>query len=246
MSRNSELLTELENDLSQTGSRHGNGVPRAAAEAVVASTGESGEAGDEEMQQLVRRVFVPMDAASPRSVVLCGIEAQNGSSTICARIARALAANDQGRVCLLDVNLRSPRLSGMFKVAPPSKAAAATTPIVEQCVRIEDNLWLTGLGALAGNRTTLPSAEELRQLLARLRSAFDYVLLDVAGTSVCGHAQVLGLVADAAILVIEANHTRRLSAKNAQQTLTAAGVRLLGTVLHNRSFPIPTGLYKRL
>jgi Mrp family chromosome partitioning ATPase len=56
----------------------------------------------------------------------------------------------------------------------------------------------------------------------------------------------LGQVADAAILVIEANSTRRLTARNAKETFDAAGVRLLGTVLHNRSFPIPEKLYRRL
>ena len=58
--------------------------------------------------------------------------------------------------------------------------------------------------------------------------------------------RILGFVADAAILVVEANSTRCLSAKNAQQTLAAAGIRLLGTVLQNRSFPIPGRIYKRL
>jgi Mrp family chromosome partitioning ATPase len=75
---------------------------------------------------------------------------------------------------------------------------------------------------------------------------FEYMLIDAPGTSVCGDAQLLGLVADAAILVIEANSTRRLTARKAKETLDAAGVRLLGTILHNRSFPIPEGLYKRL
>jgi Mrp family chromosome partitioning ATPase len=57
---------------------------------------------------------------------------------------------------------------------------------------------------------------------------------------------LLGQVVDAAILVIEANRTRRLTVRRAKDTLDAAGVLVLGTVLHNRTFPIPEGIYKRL
>jgi Mrp family chromosome partitioning ATPase len=86
----------------------------------------------------------------------------------------------------------------------------------------------------------------MKERLALLHAAFDYLLIDTPGTSIRGDAQVLGRVADAAILVIEANSTRRLTARKAKDDLEAAGVHLLGTILHNRSFPIPGSLYKRL
>jgi Mrp family chromosome partitioning ATPase len=72
------------------------------------------------------------------------------------------------------------------------------------------------------------------------------MLIDAPGTSVCGDAQLLGQIADAAILVIEANSTRRLTARKAKESLESAGVRLLGTVLCNRLFPIPERLYRIL
>jgi len=95
------------------------------------------------------------------------------------------------------------------------------------------------------SRILLPP-DELRKRLEQLRDMFEYMLIDAPGTSVCGDAQLLGQVADAAILVIEASSTRRMTARRAKETLEAGGVRLLGTVLNNRSFPIPESLYKRL
>ena len=173
MGRNYELLTEFESDLEPAESCHANAVADATSRAVVPPAWAGHDSGDEEMQHLVRRVFLSTGENSPRAVVFVGVE-------------------------------------------------------------------------LAPTRTTLPLAEGLKQVLFQLRSVFDYVLIDVPCTSVCGHAQILGFVADAAILVVEANSTRCLSAKNAQQTLAAAGIRLLGTVLQNRSFPIPGRIYKRL
>jgi Mrp family chromosome partitioning ATPase len=243
VSHHYKVLITPENELGGTAGRDAYDIPFDASAAVVPSNEES---SDEDMQQLVRRVFVPMDDSSPRTVVFCGVDDENSSSSICARVARALAANNQGKVCLVDANVRRPRLSSIFHIAFSLKDTAARVPIIEQCVRVEGNLWLAEPGLLARDRVHLPSPEALKELVERLRAAFQYVLIDAPGTTVCGHAQLLGLIADAAILVIEANRTRRLSAWNAQQTLSAAGVRLLGTVLHNRSFPIPAGLYKML
>jgi Mrp family chromosome partitioning ATPase len=142
--------------------------------------------------------------------------------------------------------LRSPRLSGFFGVDTTIPVSSKSASVREQCVQIDGNLWLAGTDLLADDRGVLLSVDELRHLFAQLCEVFEYVLIDAPGTSVCGDAAILGQVADAAVLVIEANSTRRLSARNAKEVLDASGVRLLGTVLHNRSFPIPEGLYKRL
>jgi hypothetical protein len=41
-------------------------------------------------------------------------------------------------------------------------------------------------------------------------------------------------------------HTRRRAALQTKRALEEAGVRLLGTVLADREFPIPQNLYRRL
>ena len=53
-------------------------------------------------------------------------------------------------------------------------------------------------------------------------------------------------VSDGVVLVLEANSTRRVAARKAQQAVEAANVRVLGTVLNNRTFPIPEKIYRLL
>jgi Mrp family chromosome partitioning ATPase len=85
---------------------------------------------------------------------------------------------------------------------------------------------------------------DLKLRLKQLQDTFDYVLIDAPGSSVSGDATALGQLTDAVILVIEANRTRRMTARRAKETLEAAGVRLLGTVLRNQSSPLPGRLLK--
>jgi Mrp family chromosome partitioning ATPase len=244
MSRNFELLTQLECEPDVRDKRH---ISGAAPEAVKARTVPTSiDAGQDEILRLVQRVFLAADGAAPHTVVFCGVDAEGGSSTVCARAGSALAANTSGPVCMLDANVRSPRLSRSFALDPTSRPVADRGSIPEQCTLIEDNLWLAGAEALGANRGTLPPVGQLKQILAQLRGAFEYVLIDAPGTNVCGDALLLSQAADAAILVINANSTRRLTARKAKDTLQGAGVRLLGSVLCDRSFPIPESIYRRL
>jgi len=247
MSRNFELMTQLELEAGVTDKPKPDTADRAAAMDVVPIlSSRASNASGEEMLRLIQRIFLSANGSAPRQVVLCGVDDKNGSSSVCARAGRTLAANSSRPACLVDADVRSPRLSGMFGIEGTNPFSGPSAPLRDQCVKIGGNLWLAGPNILADNSRVLLPPDQLKERLAQLREMFEYMLIDAPGTSVCGDAQLLGLVADAVILVIEASGTRRLTARNAKRSLDAAGVRLLGTVLHNRSFPIPEGLYKRL
>jgi Mrp family chromosome partitioning ATPase len=202
--------------------------------------------GGEEMLRLVQRVFLSDSGGAPRQIVVCGVDRDNGSSSICAQAGQMLAANSSLSVCIVDANARAPHLSGMFGFNRMTTFASTTTPVLEQCVKVGENLWLARPNILTDNSRWLLPVRQIRNRLAQLRDVFEYVLIDAPGTSVSGDAQVLSQIADGTILVIEANDTRRLTARKAKETLEASSTRLLGTVLHNRTFPIPEKLYKRL
>jgi Mrp family chromosome partitioning ATPase len=247
MSRNFELLTQIEIEMREAGKTASTAADRAVVMPIVPIlSSRAGDAGGEEMLRLIQRIFLSANGSAPRQVVLCGVDDENGSSSVCARAGRTLAANSSREVCLVDANVRSPRLSGMFGVEGTNPFSGPSAPLRDQCVKIGGNLWLAGPNILADNSRVLLPPIQLKERFAQLRDEFEYMLIDAPGTSVCGDAQLLGQIADAAILVIEANSTRRLTARKAKETLDAAGVRLLGTILNNRTFAIPEAIYRKL
>jgi Mrp family chromosome partitioning ATPase len=56
----------------------------------------------------------------------------------------------------------------------------------------------------------------------------------------------MGQACDGLVLVLAANKTRRLVAAQIKDQLRRAQIPLLGTVLAERRFPIPQGLYRSL
>lgn len=242
MSRNVELLAQIESEAGTKSHRLSADSPFPTKEAAP----DVENACDKEILHLVQRLFLSLDEGAPRHVVFCGIDSENGSSSVCAGVGRTLASRSSRSVCLLDANLRSARLSAIFGLDKALGPPATPSLVRERCVPISHNLWFAGTDLLADHRGVLQPISEVNHLLKQLRGMFDYVLIDAPGAGICGDAMIIGQAADAAVLVVEAGITRRLTARNAKESLEASGVRLIGTVLRNRSFPIPERLYKML
>jgi hypothetical protein len=111
---------------------------------------------------------------------------------------------------------------------------------------IGSNLWLAPLRLLFGSNGNGKSNTWLERRLSDFRLEFDYTVLHAPPAGRCGEGALLAHLSDGVALVLEANSTRRAAALKAKETLQAANARVLGTVLSERTFPIPEGIYRRL
>ncbi len=104
-------------------------------------------------------------------------------------------------------------------------------------------LRLADIPATAGMQSAV---EHLRGLSQEFRDQFDLVLLD--GPAVSGQPDVLWLasLADAVLMVVEAERTPALSAINTLRLIREAGGKPLGVVLNKRRFVIPQWVYQWL
>jgi Mrp family chromosome partitioning ATPase len=97
--------------------------------------------------------------------------------------------------------------------------------------------WLPDAG---GRRLTDHNLSRLRELTTE----FDFSILWCAPVSWLTAS--IGQTCDGLVLVLTANKTRRLVAAQVKDQLNKAQVPLLGTVLAERRFPVPQGLYRSL
>jgi capsular exopolysaccharide synthesis family protein len=203
----------------------------------------------DELSRLVSRVFAS-SAESPRQVMFTGSEPDAGSSRICAGTAEVLAAHLNGTVCLVDANLRNPGLHQEFGL----ENHFGLTEALQQAGSIRNyarsfaggKLWLVSAGAAVENWQTWLGSRQLQTRLSELRQEFDHVLIDIPPVNVFAEGVLLSKMSDGLILVLKAHSSRREVAQKVVKDLKAAKVHLLGAVLNERRFPIPTGLYQRL
>ena len=246
MSKNFELLTHVEEDagLFQAAERR---VEPSVAKGVPS---QLGDVAREEVAKLLQRIFLTSrEDRTPRAVAFCGIEHGDGATWICAQVARAIAAQGATAVCAVDANLRSPGLHtylGTPNRCGLAEAIRETGPVrkfLEAGPMVNLSVLPAGVNA---DPSLLLISERLRERVAELRSEFDYLIFDVPPTAHANDGAVLGALLDGAVLVVGAHSTRRETARKAKENLEKGNVRLLGTVLNGRTFPIPNSLYRRL
>jgi capsular exopolysaccharide synthesis family protein len=204
----------------------------------------------EESLRLVQRIFLLQTQAPPRAVVFAGIDHGNGCSEICVAVAQTLASNVRGSICLLEANLRSPALPGLFGTTNHyglTDALLQEGPIRSFAKPLRgDNLWLLSSGSLAPDSAKLLNSDRLKTRFAELRKEFDYVLIDAPPLTRYADAVGFGQMTDGFVLILEANVTRREAALRVSENLRASGIHVFGAVLNKRTFPIPESLYHKL
>lgn len=246
MSRNFDLLAEVERERGAFSKAEQ--VPIAAkhpaAKVTLPQSGASVE--PPELFRLVRSIFLANNGSSPRRVAFFGVDTENGSSAVCAKAAMALARNTSKPVCAVDANIRSAGLSQILGGNRTTSLPGKFSSLRDQCAQLSGNLWLAGVDLMSDGHGSLLPIDELNHRLMQLGAVFEFLVIDAPGTGATQDAEILAHLADGGVLIIEANKTRRTAAAKAIEKLETAGVRILGTVLNDRTYPIPDRLYKFL
>jgi Mrp family chromosome partitioning ATPase len=190
---------------------------------------------DEQIQTLVQQLFFRQAPALVHHVGFAAIESQTETAHLCLAVATALADTGPHDVGLIDARLQSTPLHTQLQI-PAGHRADASWPIAPR-------LWL------APRRTWLDeNSHRIWDIsLARLRAVtieFDYSIVCLDPFSWL--TTRLGQTCDGLVMVLTANKTRRPVAAQMQEELRRARIPLLGTVLAERSFPVPPGLYRHL
>jgi Mrp family chromosome partitioning ATPase len=199
--------------------------------------------------KLVQQVFAPVDKGSSLKVVcFMGIARDDRSSWICARAGEALAEQSEASVCVVEANFWSPRLHvhlGAENQAGLAEALTTKDPIQEFAVPIAGrNLSLVPAGVVKPG--FYPSIQRYRERFHELREVFDYILISAPPLQGETDTTRIAQLTDGAVLVVEANQSRRETVRRAKEQLESAKIRLIGAVLDQRTFPIPEKLYRRL
>lgn len=173
---------------------------------------------------------------SLRSLMVVGCRASTGATTTAALLARTLAEGNRHRVLLIDANFRTPALDIVFDVSNRSGLYDVLFDGEHADPLLHETRWPNLSLLTAGRAPASPDAlfedKRLEQLLADLKRAFDFVVLDSAPVLEFPDAYGLAPEVDGVVLVVEAERTPVHDAQRAKRDLELAGGRLIGAVLN--------------
>jgi hypothetical protein len=193
----------------------------------------------EQIRGLVRRVFFASGGPPVKQVVFCAAGPQTDVLAICEQVGWALAQETSAHVAIVG---REPRSEAMARNAPYRGKGAIKSWATQTSI----NLWRVPEFGPQGFGEESGTGRYWLSCLAELRNEFEYAVIQGPVAGLSSEAALLGQLADGIILVLGAHSTRRATARKIKETLEAAQSRILGTVLSERRFPVPEGIYRRL
>jgi hypothetical protein len=149
-----------------------------------------------------------------------------------------------GARCVMFCSVESKGADALTAAIADVLASAATCARIAR-VPIAHGLAAPAELANAGIRVLSMNPAEVYHRISDLKTRFDYVLLNAQVTASNPEVLPVARAADGVVIVVNEKTTRRRVAKQVVELLSAARATLLGSVLTDRSYPIPQRIYQQ-
>ena len=195
----------------------------------------------EQVRGLVQQLFFPGTDSPVRQVVFSAIETETDISPVCRQVAALVAAETRRDVAFVDERqTHAPNLTVCSESSLGEERELLGGPRAS-ATQLASNLFWLHSRAEDSDRY---GARPVHLYLEELRREFEYSIVAAPPAATSKKPLAMAHFADGIVLVLSAQRTRRVTALKVKNAL--GGVRLLGTVLCEREFPIPWGIYRRL
>lgn len=181
--------------------------------------------------------------AGDHSKVTMVTSASSGEGKTTAAVNLAIAMAQTGRrVLLVDADFRKSSIAAVFNlVNPPSLAHILQEDRPVTDYRLDEMVVPGPVHNLSIMATTIEvksiarilNSVRLREVMDRLRTEFDVVLVDAAPILPIADTRLLGHLVDGAVLVVRSGVTQKHVLSAACQCLMEDGIRLFGTILND-------------
>jgi len=171
-----------------------------------------------------------------KEIVVTSAEMGEGKSRTAANLAVVLAEAGH-KTLLIDADFRRPsqhRIFGRVRNVGLSNLIVEDATEAETITAVDGvpNLWLLTSGPTPPNPSELLGSGRMRELLAKLRGYFTYLVVDTPPVNAVTDASILAAAASGTVLVVEQGRTTFPALKHAKAMLDRVDARTLGAVIN--------------
>lgn len=189
----------------------------------------------ESFRQLRTNLQFANVSGEAKSILVTSSLPGEGKSTTATNLAIALAQAGQS-VCLVDADLRRPMINDYLGLDRSAGLTTALVGVAEVNDLLQpwgsDNLYILTSGQIPPNPSELLGSSLMKELLVRLESVFDVVIVDAPPLLPVTDAAVLSQHVGGVLLVVGAQKLRRQDLEKSLGALELVGSNVLGVVLN--------------
>ncbi len=187
----------------------------------------------------------------PKTIAVTSSIASEGKTITALNLAITLSqAVHKPRIVLIDGDMRKGQMIKYLGVPANKglseylKGEAGLNDIVFNLDM--DHLSFISSGGVPANPAELLGSQQMQQLVADLRTQYDFVLIDTPPVIPVTDAVIVGNYTEGVILVIQADRTQRGMVARSTELLTQAHAKIVGHVLTGIEYFIPEYIYRYL
>lgn len=177
------------------------------------------------------------DSSSKRRqvVMVTSATTQEGRTTVASQLAASLARAGR-RTLLVDGDMRRPALHALFDVPLEDGLCEVLRAEVDVADVIRpthaEGLWLLTAGYCDIDAIHALATEQMQPAFEKLRSEYDFIIIDGAPVLGMSDALIFGQYCDGAILSVRRDFSQMPKINEAALLLRSVGVRLIGSVVN--------------
>lgn len=205
-----------------------------------------------EQYKILRTNILSLNKGKPPKVVVITSSIHSEGKTITAlNLAMTIAQSTQKpQVLLIDADMRRGRMAKYLGVEQRfglSEVLAGKVKEEDALFKIDmDNISFMAAGAVPENPAELLGSEKMHDLLSRMKTQFEYVIVDTPPIISVTDASIIGPVSDGVLMVVQAGRTQRGIVKRAVELLEQTHSKIIGHVLTNIEYHLPEYIYRYL
>ena len=192
----------------------------------------------ESVDNIRTRLLHASGIESPRVIMVTSAEPREGKTTVASQLATSLARSGR-RTLLIDGDVRNPTVHRVFDLAIDPGLCEILRGDVERAVALQPSqtaqLWVLSAGRCCLQSVQALSQTALHDLLAALRSEFEFVVIDAAPVLKLADPLLFGQHVDAALLSVLRDVSKTPQIYEAVERLKSVGITVLGTVVNGVS-----------
>jgi len=172
---------------------------------------------------------------APKTICFTSTAPQEGKTVTTSNLAVSFAQLE-GKVLLIDADLRKPRLHKIFNVRNHVGLSDDLTGKLSMAETVQksaiENVWIIPSGPHPPNPAELLNSRRMGQLLAEAKEKFDVVLIDTPPVLAVIDPVIVSSLADSTVIVIRAGKTTQRGLVRAAEELRKAKSDIIGVVFN--------------
>jgi succinoglycan biosynthesis transport protein ExoP len=173
--------------------------------------------------------------SSPKTVCFTSTMPQEGKTATVSNMAISFAQLE-GKVLLIDADLRKPRLHKVFQTRNMVGLSGYLTgklafdePILKTSI---ERIWIIPSGPHPPNPAELLNSKRMRDLLVKVKDRFDTILIDTPPVLAVIDPVIVSSLADCTVFVVQAGKTTRRALAKAVNEVRKAKAEIIGVVFN--------------